>query len=115
MNCPQCNEKALTLPGGNLGAVHSTRYYHCPGCDIKFKSVGPVVQILTDEPAATFKNSREAARVLRRAMADDREWFGEVTDDTRDLARQVLSFLVKNRTVAPRRTGLAFGRGKKAA
>lgn len=68
---------------------------------------------MTDEPTASFKNPREAARVLWQAMRDDREWFNEVSDDTRDLARQVLGYLVKNRNVAkPRQTGLAFGRRK---
>lgn len=111
MNCPECNEKARSLPGGNLGATHNTRYYHCSGCEIKFKAVGPVVQIIPDEPEASFKSSREAARVLRQAVADDRLWFGEVSDETRELARQVLPVLLKRiKGPAPRRTGLNFRR-----
>ena len=72
MNCPECNEKAKSLPGGDLGAVHSTRYYRYLLCEIKFKTVGPVVQIMSEEPESPFKNSREAARVLRQAVAP---WF----------------------------------------
>lgn len=111
MNCPECNEKAKALPGGNQGAVHSTRYYRCLNCDIKIKTVGSVVQIVSDEPALQFKNSREAARVLRLAVADDRLWFGEVTEETRELIKQVLPVLLKKiRGATQRRTGLSFGR-----
>lgn len=110
MNCPECNEKARSLPGGNLGATHNTRYYRCLSCEIKFKAVGPVVQIIPDEPDAPFKNSWEAARFLA-AVADDRLWFGEVSDETRELARQVLPMLLKRiKGKASRRTGLSFGR-----
>lgn len=113
MNCPECNEKAKALPGGNLGTVHSTRYYRCSGCEIKFKTVGPVVQIIPDEPESQFKSSREAARVLRQAVADDRLWFGEVSDETRELARQVLPVLLKKiKGPLPKRAGLSFGKRK---
>lgn len=116
MNCPQCNEKAKALPGGNLGVSHSTRYYRCLNCDVKIKTVGPVVQIMPDEPETQFKNSWEAARVLRQAVADDRLWFGEVTDETRELARRVLPVLLKKiRGKQVRRTGLSFGKRRAAA
>lgn len=114
MNCPECNEPAKSLPGGNLGAVHSTRYYRCPNCDIKIKVAGPVVQIMTDEPQASFKSSREASRVLRQAMADDKRWFGEITADTLDLALQTLPVLPKkSKGPAARRNGIGFGKRKK--
>lgn len=116
MNCPECNEPAKTIPGGDMGAVHTTRYYRCLACEIKFKTVGPVVQIMSEEPESSFKSSREAARVLRQAVADDRQWFGEVSDETRDLARQVLPVLLRKiRGPQPRRTGLSFGKRKNAA
>lgn len=54
--------------------------------------------------------------MLRQAVADDRLWFGEVTEETRELARQVLPVLLKKiRGAARRRAGLSFGRRRAQA
>lgn len=90
-SCPQCNEKPRRLSGGykHIGDINSIAYYFCDDCELKFSVTGHVVKIMTDEPGQTFKSKREAFRVLRLAMRDDRAWFDGITEETETLARGV--------------------------
>jgi hypothetical protein len=101
MICPTCQQPARRLSGGyeHIGGKSRIAYWVCDNddCDtLKFSAIGQIVKILTDEPGQTFKNSREALRVLRLSMRDDREWFGEVSEETLLLARQVVASLTIN-------------------
>jgi hypothetical protein len=97
VNCPTCTHNARRLSGGhkhlgNRGGKHIA-YFQCLNEDCetgKFSENRGVVSVMTDEPCVTFKSNREALRVLREAVRDDREWFGEITDETRALVGVVL-------------------------
>lgn len=129
MNCPQCDGKPKTLPGGTRGIIHSTRYYQCDFCGIKFAATGDVVRILPDEVDTSFKSKAEARRVLYESARNDREWFkgmsdGVLTDETISIARIFFrKFLFKKGKPATHRQplkptfsiGSKFNRRRKAA
>jgi len=101
VNCPTCQQSAYRLSGGykHIGAATRIAYWQCRNDDcevVKFSVIGQVVRIMTDEPGQTFKSIREALRVLRLTIRDDRAWFDEVSDETLALARQVVSLLRNN-------------------
>lgn len=118
MNCPQCESKASSLPGGHRGIIHSTRYYQCRLCGIKLAVTGDVVRILPDEIDTTFKSKAEARRVLYESARNDREWFGELTDETIRIARVfVKKFLFKKekrRPAQPLKPAFNIGKNSKS-
>jgi len=100
VNCPTCQQSAYRLSGGYKRLDHNRiAYWQCRNddCDtVKFSVIGHVVRIMTDEPGQTFKSVREALKVLRLTVRDDRAWFDEVSEETLALARQVVSLLRNN-------------------
>lgn len=75
-----------------------------------------MVRILSDEPELPFKNRGEALRSLYQHIKEDIEWFGGPSAETTELGRLVFRnyFIARQKRVAPRRTGLHFGRKKVA-
>lgn len=67
-------------------------------------------------PAESFRDRREAFHVLALHVRDDIEWFGEVTDETRALAKQVFKRYLRGKVSRPqvRRRSVAFGKAGRA-
>jgi hypothetical protein len=92
--CPVCACPACALSGG-WKRKDKTRlnYWACQNddCEVtKFSVDGLTVKVITDEPGQSFRNAYEAMRVLGMAVRDDKAWFGEITEETRELIRVVL-------------------------
>lgn len=114
MNCPKCQEKALTRGGGGFTTSGRTRYYTCQDCDIVFSEVNGVTRVLDDEPLP-FRNRAEALRSLYLMVAEDKEWFGAVLPETEALAREIFKlYLIGNRRKAAPKPAqrVSFGRGQ---
>jgi len=95
VNCPTCAIPAYRLSGGykHISGVDRIRYFECRNDDcetVKFSVIGHVVKIMIDEPGLTFKTKREAFKVLRLTIRDDREWFDGITEETKTLVHSVL-------------------------
>lgn len=117
MLCPQCNEKATRKGGGATINAGRICYYHCPDCNTDFSVTGQTVKVLDHEPELPFRNRREALHSLYRAVKDDREWFGAVTEETSELGRAIFrQYLVNNKRKAePRRQSISFGFARRKA
>lgn len=67
-------------------------------------------------PAESFRDRREALRVLRQTVRDEMEWFGEIQPETKALARQVFKRYLRGKATRPqvRRRSVAFGKAGRA-
>lgn len=105
--CPECGGKLTRQTGGNTAADGSrSAYRYCGNDDCKkfMASVRTLTRPHQPEQFAGWVDNdemklspREALRILRGKVRDDREWFRETTEETEEFARQIFGIVWRKR------------------